>query len=438
MKFTFALIFAGIISANPVAHAQNDTASGTASSSGARIPSVIIVPLGESGPAVFPIRKGMVVPQDNVDGGLQPVNLKMPAVADAPLGSVVLIFVNINENGNVTPNKILLDAGRLGSEVKKAAREWKFNPPTAKGVSVRTVAALRVSFPGAPAGAAENPSAETVNSAFTMGKFHLGRGEYDEAIADFRRGLTFDPSNALLTRNLEIAINMCKKENELFGENNKCGADTGPAAVDVPLLNPTRDCCVEPGTPVVTVISGGDLSPLNLPWRQGMIVPDYNVDGGLKPVNLPVPAMRDAPVGSMVLLKVEIEEDGTVIPGWVVQETSGVSPQVKEAARSWRFQPPTAKGKPVRTATLVKVFFPRTLPARAEVPDGNRINMFLTLGKFHYDRGEFDEAIEAYQRGLTLDPSNSELQEVLTRTIDACRKENALLGEHFKCGQPSS
>ena len=92
------------------------------------------------------LRKGMVIPDYNVDGGLQSANLAMPPVPGAPPGSMVLIRITIDENGNVTPNQILNDTSGFGSEVQKAARTWKFKPPTAKGKPVNTSISVRVTF----------------------------------------------------------------------------------------------------------------------------------------------------------------------------------------------------------------------------------------------------------------------------------------------------
>jgi tetratricopeptide (TPR) repeat protein len=56
-----------------------------------------------------------------------------------------------------------------------------------------------------------------------MGDFHLGRGEYDEAISSYQEGLNLDPSNAALRKKLDAAIRTCKKESAVLGENLSCG-----------------------------------------------------------------------------------------------------------------------------------------------------------------------------------------------------------------------
>jgi serine/threonine-protein kinase len=108
-------------------------------------------------------------------------------------------------------------------------------------------------------------------------------------------------------------------------------------------------------TPLVA--AAGDLSPLTLPYRKGMLVPDYNVDGGLQSTNLTMPPVQGAPPGSIVLIKIMIDENGNVTPNQIVNDTSGAGSDVEKAARAWKFKPPTAKGKPVKTSITVKVSF---------------------------------------------------------------------------------
>lgn len=109
--------------------------------------------------------------------------------------------------------------------------------------------------------------------------------------------------------------------------------------------------------PVVTPLYSGGLVPLTLPYHKGMIVSDVNVDGGLKATNLAMPPVQGAPTGSLVLIMIKIDENGSVSPQRVINDTSGFGPQVQEAARAWKFNPPTAKGKPVNTTLTVKVTF---------------------------------------------------------------------------------
>jgi tetratricopeptide (TPR) repeat protein len=68
--------------------------------------------------------------------------------------------------------------------------------------------------------------------------------------------------------------------------------------------------------------------------------------------------------------------------------------------------------------------------------DTRQVNGQITLGEFHLKRGEYDEAIAAYQKGLEYDPSNAELHKLLDQAISTCKKENAVLNEGLKCGGP--
>jgi serine/threonine-protein kinase len=69
------------------------------------------------------------------------------------------------------------------------------------------------------------PDPRQIKSSITLGDFHLGRGEYDDAIASYQKGLQLDPSNLVLKNKLEGAVNTCKTESKILNENFKCGSD---------------------------------------------------------------------------------------------------------------------------------------------------------------------------------------------------------------------
>ncbi len=126
---------------------------------------------------------------------------------------------------------------------------------------------------------------------------------------------------------------------------------TPPTTTSTPTTSAAR-------TPTVTPLSGGDPQPYALPWHRGVVVPDYNVDGGLQPAGpLTVPPMKDAPPNSICVLKITVDENGNVTPNQVLTDNSGYGPDVQRAARSWKFKPPTAKGKPVQASISVRVTF---------------------------------------------------------------------------------
>ena len=88
-----------------------------------------------------------------------------------------------------------------------------------------------------------------------------------------------------------------------------------------------------------------------------MLVPEYNVEGGLKPVDLSMAPVKGAPSGAFATVKINIDESGNVSPDIVLFDPSGVGPNVMDAAKKWKFNPPTAKGIPVKTSVTVKVTF---------------------------------------------------------------------------------
>ena len=73
-------------------------------------------------------------------------------------------------------------------------------------------------------------------------------------------------------------------------------------------------------------------------------------------------------------------------------------------------------------------------PPSAPAVDPKEVKASLTMGRFHRQRGEYDDAIASFQRGLRLDPSNAEIRKELDATITACKKENSILNEGLKCG----
>jgi serine/threonine-protein kinase len=109
--------------------------------------------------------------------------------------------------------------------------------------------------------------------------------------------------------------------------------------------------------PVVTLIVSGTYRPWTRSVQKGDLVPEYNVEGGLKPVSLAMPAGLAAPSGSIVTLKINIDEDGNVTPDIVLYDPTGMGPAVMDAAKKWKFNPPMVKGKTVKTSVAVKVTF---------------------------------------------------------------------------------
>lgn len=109
--------------------------------------------------------------------------------------------------------------------------------------------------------------------------------------------------------------------------------------------------------PQVAVLTSSDYQPWRGPVRRGQLLPEYNIEGGLKAVNLALPPVEGAPAGSVAIIKINIDEAGNVTPDHVINDTSGQGPALLDACKSWKFRPPTVRGKSVRTSVSVKVTF---------------------------------------------------------------------------------
>jgi eukaryotic-like serine/threonine-protein kinase len=68
---------------------------------------------------------------------------------------------------------------------------------------------------------------------------------------------------------------------------------------------------------------------------------------------------------------------------------------------------------------------PAPPPPKATV-DTKRVNAALKMGQFYFDRGEYEKAIEEFEQGLALDPSNSELRSSVARAKKAKQAEDLL------------
>ena len=87
-----------------------------------------------------------MIPAQSVEGGVQPVQLSMPSIADAPAKAEVMLTVTIDTEGNVTSADTTVDDHGLTAQVIAAAKSWKFAPPKANGKSVTTSVQVKVVF----------------------------------------------------------------------------------------------------------------------------------------------------------------------------------------------------------------------------------------------------------------------------------------------------
>jgi hypothetical protein len=93
-----------------------------------------------------PVQRGSLMPNASVDGGLKATNLALAATLNAPAASSVMLMINIDENGKVTPGRILKDTSGIGAQVSEASKAWTFRPPTVKEKPVKTSVSVRVTF----------------------------------------------------------------------------------------------------------------------------------------------------------------------------------------------------------------------------------------------------------------------------------------------------
>ena len=89
-----------------------------------------------------------------------------------------------------------------------------------------------------------------------------------------------------------------------------------------------------------------------------------------------------------------------------------------------------------RTSTAHVRVTPAPTPPPPPVDHTKEIKAALTMAKFHWGRGEYDDAIAFYQKALQLDPSNAEVRQTLDAVKKACKTEKNTLGGNFKCGEP--
>ena len=120
---------------------------------------------------------------------------------------------------------------------------------------------------------------------------------------------------------------------------------------------PTTPTSSGPRTGTVALIPSGDYQRWNGPVAKGQTMPDNSIEGGLKAVSLSLPPISGASAGDKVLFIIAIDPDGNVKPVRKTQDDAGLAPQVMAAAKAWKFNPPTVKGKPVSTNIQVRVTF---------------------------------------------------------------------------------
>jgi outer membrane biosynthesis protein TonB len=132
--------------AEPAAPEVTPPQTPTPAPAAARNPVVTLIPSGEYQRWNGPAQNGQMLPDNSVEGGIQPINLALPPIADAPAKAVVIFIISIDQNGDVTPIRKTVDDYGLGPQVMAAANSWKFTPPTVNGKPVSTTVQVKVVF----------------------------------------------------------------------------------------------------------------------------------------------------------------------------------------------------------------------------------------------------------------------------------------------------
>jgi tetratricopeptide (TPR) repeat protein len=103
----------------------------------------------------------------------------------------------------------------------------------------------------------------------------------------------------------------------------------------------------------------------------------------------------------------------------------------------WQLRKLAHRGAPSAPATQ-PVEPAAEMPASVDLSQPQTDHAYIAKGDFHMARGEYDDAISAYQEGLNHYPSSSELRQKLDHAVKTCKQEDAVLNENFKCGAPSA
>ncbi|MGH9450163.1 MAG: protein kinase domain-containing protein, partial [Terriglobia bacterium] len=97
-----------------IAASEKPAAAPAAPPAPARAPEVSVLTSGNYQPWRGPVRRGQLLPEYNIEGGLTAVSLALPHFQGAPPGSIASIKINIDEAGDVTPDHVINDTSGQG------------------------------------------------------------------------------------------------------------------------------------------------------------------------------------------------------------------------------------------------------------------------------------------------------------------------------------
>ena len=168
------------------------------------------------------------------------------------------------------------------------------------------------------------PAPKSAAQARVMGDSQFKRGEYDEAIDSYKKGLKLAPSSAELHKKLAAAMQACQNDR---------------VTLPVPFTCGTRN-------PLVRLIPPASHPQVVHPGVTDEPIPADDIERILVPVGkLTVPPSSKAPPGAFVVFPIRINIGGDVTPGETESDENGLGPLVLSAAQAWKFQPPTIMGE---------------------------------------------------------------------------------------------
>jgi serine/threonine protein kinase len=118
-----------------------------------------------------------------------------------------------------------------------------------------------------------------------------------------------------------------------------------------------------------------------------------------------------------------------ILPATTPAEQPATQPANPNTTEHTEAEPVAPVRNPPRSNTRKPARVVDVTPPKPVQPavDPTKVRSWITQGDFFLKRGEYDSAIDAYEKGLNLDPSNQDLREKLERTRKARDIERKIL-----------
>jgi tetratricopeptide (TPR) repeat protein len=122
-----------------------------------------------------------------------------------------------NVTSEKPPNETPVPGQGSESRIEPPKSPAEILPTRPENRKSATAGTMRASKP--PATLLDPKVKQQIAAAITEGDWHKGRGEYQEAINCYQKGLALDPSNADLKRKIQEARNAKQIEDKILGKN---------------------------------------------------------------------------------------------------------------------------------------------------------------------------------------------------------------------------